>query len=287
MRAGSGHDQTMSDTVVCLGCGGVVDEGAGLPEGAEACSCPPPSQATAVTCPSCGGSLRVGVRACPYCRSTLATSRCGHCLAWNLADAHHCQRCGRPIGAADPSASKRTELGCPRCGGTLHARSYSDLDVDECDGCGGLMVRPDTMDRIVASRDAPTNLRLALPARPYQREARVTYLTCPVCGKSMNRKAFGRISGVVVDVCRHDGVWFDAGELAEVLAFVERGGLERAREREAQELADARRRTIADQATGSAIAPIGTPSVFSSSGPRSLRLDLGRDLLAALASLWT
>ena len=33
----------MGDPVICLGCGGVVDQGAGIPAGATGCSCPPPS----------------------------------------------------------------------------------------------------------------------------------------------------------------------------------------------------------------------------------------------------
>lgn len=45
----------------------------------------------------------------------------------------------------------------------------------------------------------------------------------------MHRKNFGGASGVIVDVCTLHGIWFDAGELPNVLSFVERGGLERAR----------------------------------------------------------
>ena len=272
----------MSDVVVCLGCGGAVDEGAGIPEEHAACSCPPPPDAAMVRCSACGGVLRVGVRACPFCRSTVATARCGHCTGWNLADARHCQHCGRTLAAAspaDPTApSGRT---CPRCGHGLVARIHGELDFDECDACGGLMVRPATMDRIVASRDAPTNLRLALPKRPYERETRVTYLSCPACGSSMNRKAFGRISGVIVDVCRAHGVWFDAGELAEVLAFVERGGLERAREREAEELGEVRRRAVAEQAAAAVQATLAVTVPSSRGGWR-----VGAEILRSLADLW-
>ena len=98
------------------------------------------------------------------------------------------------------------------------------------------------MDRLVAERDMPTSLRLALPKREMKRETAVRYIACPTCGKSMNRQAFGRISGVVVDVCKNHGVWFDPGELGEVIRFVEQGGLARERERELAELAERERR---------------------------------------------
>jgi len=140
----------------------------------------------------------------------------------------------------------RTQLACPRCHRSLVRRRYAELDVDECDGCGGLLIEPSMLDRIVASRDSTTGLHLALPRRPYQRETTVTYIRCPVCNKMMNRQAFGRLSGVIVDVCRSHGVWFDAGELSEVLSFVARGGLERARQRQEQEARDAARSARSD-----------------------------------------
>jgi Zn-finger nucleic acid-binding protein len=196
-----------------------------------------------VRCPSCGGSIKVGTRACPFCSSTVATCRCARCLAWNLAGAAHCQACGKRM--IKGGASKGTAAGCacPRCSATLQAREYADLSVDECDNCGGLFLDPAMLDKLVAARDTPTGLRLALPKRAVSREVGVRYIRCPVCSKMMNRQAFARISGVIIDICKADGMWFDAGELAEVLRFVEAGGLERARERDMENLAERERRS--------------------------------------------
>jgi hypothetical protein len=49
------------------------------------------------------------------------------------------------------------------------------------------------------------------------------------------------MSGVIVDVCKKHGTWFDLGELPRVLAFVAAGGLERSRRRTAEEEARVRR----------------------------------------------
>ena len=49
----------------------------------------------------------------------------------------------------------------------------------------------------------------------------------------MHRRNFGRKSGVVVDTCGAHGVWFDAGELDGVLAWLRAGGARRS-EREAE-----------------------------------------------------
>jgi hypothetical protein len=51
----------------------------------------------------------------------------------------------------------------------------------------------------------------------------------------MNRTNYGRISGVVLDVCKDHGLWFDQDELRQVLAFIDGGGLEKSRIRQAQE----------------------------------------------------
>ncbi|MFW5741452.1 MAG: zf-TFIIB domain-containing protein, partial [Myxococcota bacterium] len=224
--------------------GGLVD---GADDATPPCSCPPPSvQAASLACPSCGGPLQPGARACPFCSCTVATRRCPSCTAWNLASANHCNACGRSVGDPENPVHQRTNLACPRCKKTLLNRRYAELDVDECDGCGGLFIEPSMLDRIVQSKDATTGLHLALPRRPYEREMTVAYIRCPVCGKTMNRQAFGRVSGVIVDVCRMHGVWFDAGELSEVLTFVARGGLERARQKEREEMREAARSARSD-----------------------------------------
>lgn len=57
----------------------------------------------------------------------------------------------------------------------------------------------------------------------------------------MNRKVFAQISGVIVDVCKEHGVWFDAGEVAAIVAFIDAGGLKTAATREAQKRAQERK----------------------------------------------
>jgi len=42
----------------------------------------------------------------------------------------------------------------------------------------------------------------------------------------MTRMNFGVRSGIILDVCRTHGTWFDGGELDAALSFVQAGGLE-------------------------------------------------------------
>jgi Zn-finger nucleic acid-binding protein len=64
----------------------------------------------------------------------------------------------------------------------------------------------------------------------------VVYLRCPSCRQLMNRTNFGKRSGVIVDVCKPHGIWFDRDELSAVVAFVKRGGLLEAKKLQLEEM---------------------------------------------------
>lgn len=53
---------------------------------------------------------------------------------------------------------------------------------------------------------------------------------------------FARCSGVVVDVCRNHGTWFDRNELHRIVLFIRNGGLDLSRDRQKLDLESERRR---------------------------------------------
>lgn len=55
----------------------------------------------------------------------------------------------------------------------------------------------------------------------------------------MNRVNFARISGTVVDVCKGHGTFLDAGELHRIVTFINGGGLDRARQRQIEDVKQA------------------------------------------------
>ena len=58
----------------------------------------------------------------------------------------------------------------------------------------------------------------------------------------MNRVNFGKLSGAVIDVCRGHGTFLDAGELHQIVTFIQQGGLDRARTQKLEELREEERR---------------------------------------------
>ena len=162
---------------------------------------------------------------------------------------------------------------CPRCSGLLVEEDYADTPLDECVQCGGVFVEGWILDRLVAAREARVSLAISLPARALHREAVVRYLRCPRCPTQMNRKIFGRSSGIIVDVCKQHGMWFDPGELAAVIEFIESGKFEVAKRREEQEREEEARK-------------LRVQRTISTEGPDSLRLDLAGEFARALAEWW-
>lgn len=77
----------------------------------------------------------------------------------------------------------------------------------------------------------------------------VRYVPCPQCGQLMNRINFARCSGIVVDVCKGHGTWFDRDELREIVEFIRGGGLDLARQKEKRELEFEREQLRLEQMT--------------------------------------
>jgi Zn-finger nucleic acid-binding protein len=103
--------------------------------------------------------------------------------------------------------------------------------MHECVRCGGLFVAHPTLAKIVEDRERSGALPVP-DARPFEfakkplADVDVRYVKCPLCHQQMNRANFGKRSGVVVDVCKQHGTWFDAGELTQAVEWIASGGLE-------------------------------------------------------------
>jgi Zn-finger nucleic acid-binding protein len=229
--------------------------------------------AKTLQCTSCGASVGEGDVRCPYCGSQLATLACPRCFGMVGIHASHCPRCGAAIQRAEATA---TALACPGCKAPLQATSVGGVGLDQCHACGGVWVGQHNFEQIAADRAERGEVLGSLPGEgpkvPAQLGA-VHYRPCPRCGKLMNRINYAHISGVVLDVCKDHGLWFDKDKLREVLEFIEAGGLEKSRVR--QSLEDDERRRLAAAAATPEPGPWMQPAEQSQ----------GEGLAAAFASL--
>jgi Zn-finger nucleic acid-binding protein len=183
-------------------------------------------------CPVCGAPVKVGAPGCGYCGSELLTVRCAECFVMNAADGLRCSGCGRALGLEPLSLP--SDLACPECRRPFSGFGGTAGRLSECTGCGGQFVEHALLRDLLERREV-FHSALPRPPRENPMAGSVRYRPCPSCTAMMNRKNFGDSSGIVVDVCSKHGIWFDAGELPRVLAFVEAGGLERARRRKRED----------------------------------------------------
>lgn len=182
-----------------------------------------PDPRTAVRCSACTALVRAGASFCPQCGDPLA-----HAVTTPVA--HSCPAC-----RGDEMESYRLQPTAQ------HPQGWA---VHGCRQCGGVWVDGETFEAMLAS--AAKQLSGDGTARDVKRrelsiQGSVVYRPCSVCGETMMRRNFARVSGVIVDECRNHGTFFDAGELEDVLAFVRSGGMLLARQRRNEELDRERR----------------------------------------------
>ena len=104
---------------------------------------------------------------------------------------------------------------CPKCDAALLILRFKEIEVDFCDRCRGLWLDAGEVEQLVAQTGATGQdvLRDAL-----QQPARATLcrFLCPRCDGRLEEFT---INELVLDRCPEGhGLWFDAGELRQLLA---------------------------------------------------------------------
>ena len=203
----------------------------------------PHVQAETLNCPNCGAAVSSDAPQCQYCNSRLAAVACPSCFALMFIGSKHCPRCG--AAASRPEVTDLPGRKCPRCHIEMQSLSIGATQVRECTQCEGLWVDVASFERICADSEqqaAVLGAASSAPAHAVRATAsKISYVPCPECSQLMNRINFAKCSGVIVDICKGHGIWFDRDELSQIVEFVRGGGLDASRSREKAEIEEARR----------------------------------------------
>ncbi len=122
--------------------------------------------------------------------------------------------------------------------------------VLECERCLGLWLDVPAFEKVCADREqqsAVLGVASAAPTHAVRETSKVNYVPCPECSQLMNRMNFARCSGVIVDVCKKHGTWFDRDELTRIVEFIGDGGLNASRAKEKIEIAEQREQLRQEQ----------------------------------------
>ena len=104
-------------------------------------------------------------------------------------------------------------MNCPVCGKPLIILERNNIEVDYCLSCNGFWLDAGELEILYQIFNGNSDIMSPFKYPSIKSDERK--YKCPVCSAKMKKV---RINGIVVDVCPNtDGIWFDKGELSDVI----------------------------------------------------------------------
>ena len=206
---------------------------------------------------------------CTNCGAPLPpkSNICSFCNTLNDTDLRAIHR--------EAKSGPQTDRICPRCDVQLHSVDLQVCDglvIERCQKCLGIFFDPGEVGALLDTSVSHVyevdfvRLKTIVEQEGSTDFRQVTYVSCPVCRKLMNRSNNGSRSGVIVDECREHGIWLDGGELGRLLKWTKAGGqILTARRQLEEERAKSRKELAADTAPSTFPTHYGRPLDFEGS----------------------
>ncbi len=117
---------------------------------------------------------------------------------------------------------------CPLDKHDMIVVEYKKIELDYCLECSGVWFDSGELDLLMSTLSSLEKQANSNPVPPEKAEVHEAKRNCPVCGKKMDKIWLGKSPRVLVDSCSlGDGLWFDGGELQQVLnQAISRAGTE-------------------------------------------------------------
>lgn len=108
-------------------------------------------------------------------------------------------------------------MDCPACKKAMVTLELADVEIDHCVSCGGIWLDSGELELLM---DAPERAGQLLDSFRQDTAAAERPRKCPICGKRMAKILVGQSDPPLrIDQCRRDhGLWFDHGELEDILS---------------------------------------------------------------------
>lgn len=107
-------------------------------------------------------------------------------------------------------------MDCPACKNAMIILELDQVETDYCTNCGGIWLDAGELELLFADTTQATQLVASFR----QADTKENPRSCPICLKKMQKVlAADKNEPIVIDTCtKGHGLWFDRGELAQVLA---------------------------------------------------------------------
>ena len=120
---------------------------------------------------------------------------------------------------------------CPVCDDALELQFKSAISILACEGCKGIFVGKQAFESVLLkleSEQAEERKTFFFERLSGLEQEGPMYRACPSCKALMHRKNFQK-SGIIIDVCKAHGIWFDRNEQEDIHRYIlEHGDLEAA-----------------------------------------------------------
>jgi Zn-finger nucleic acid-binding protein len=107
---------------------------------------------------------------------------------------------------------------CPTCRKVMIVVEQDQVELDHCPQCSGVWFDAGELELMLERMGLDSGaLSLAKIMGLPEAETKEKKRRCPVCGQKMKKRHIGQ-PAVLIDVCpRGDGLWFDGGEVRQVI----------------------------------------------------------------------
>ncbi len=106
---------------------------------------------------------------------------------------------------------------CPVCHDGMIVLEFEQVEIDHCTSCRGIWLDEGELQLLLGDKSHSRKLILSFETCPGQSTQK---RKCPICFKAMEQITCGPNSNITIDRCKnHHGLWFDLGELEEVISF--------------------------------------------------------------------
>lgn len=106
-------------------------------------------------------------------------------------------------------------MDCPVCKEPMIVLELKEIEIDYCSSCGGIWLDAGELALLLEDTEKKDRLLSSFTVDDRSKEKG---RKCPICSKRMEKVLSGIDKKVRIDRCRKkDGLWFDRGELEEVL----------------------------------------------------------------------
>jgi hypothetical protein len=104
---------------------------------------------------------------------------------------------------------------CTNCKNPMITAELESVEIDFCSGCGGIWLDAGELESLLADE---ANARQAVASLIPVQNCPEVRRKCPICRKDMDKVNIGPEDNVtLLDRCPGHGLWFDRGELKQVL----------------------------------------------------------------------